>query len=651
MNIILALDGPSGSGKSSTARGVASRAGWNYLDTGALYRAATWLFLERNLTDAKSLLTALSREPITFLADPNNPVTKCGGTDISVAIREERVTAKVSEVSAWPELRTELLRLQRKMIDESKVGIVVEGRDIATVVAPQAQLKVYLEADLTARAKRRQLEISAATQEEVADSLQTRDEIDSTREVSPLRIAEDALYIDSTDLSLDETIDYIWNILKQRSLLGLPVVVVVGRPNVGKSTLVNRLIGAREAIIEDSPGVTRDRVRYEAEWNGRRFTVVDTGGWEPSAEGIALKISDAAQGAIEDADLVLFVVDGQVGAQRDDENLVGMLRRSGKDVMLIANKIDSEQDELGAHALWSVGLGEPYFVSAAHGRGSGDLLDAIVERLPEVGRSRVDDGFRKIAIVGRPNVGKSSLLNAFAGKVRALVDDAAGTTRDPIDELIEIEDKTWRFIDTAGIRRRAHQASGADYYATLRTERAIDNAEVVIAVLDAAVPITEQDLRVISLAEETGKALVIVMNKWDLLDDERRATLERELDRNLDQVEWAARINLSAKTGWHKDRLIPAIESALASWEFRIPTAKLNAFLGQVVGTTPPPLRGGRQPRILFATQAGIAPPTFAIFATEFLEPSYRRFIERRLREEFGFAGTPIRISVRIRER
>lgn len=651
MNIILALDGPSGSGKSSTARGVASRAGWNYLDTGALYRAATWLFLERNLTDAKSLLTALSREPITFLADPNNPVTKCGGTDISVAIREERVTAKVSEVSAWPELRTELLRLQRKMIDESKVGIVVEGRDIATVVAPQAQLKVYLEADLTARAKRRQLEISAATQEEVADSLQTRDEIDSTREVSPLRIAEDALYIDSTDLSLDETIDYIWNILKQRSLLGLPVVVVVGRPNVGKSTLVNRLIGSREAIIEDSPGVTRDRVRYEAEWNGRRFTVVDTGGWEPSAEGIALKISDAAQGAIEDADLVLFVVDGQVGAQRDDENLVGMLRRSGKDVMLIANKIDSEQDELGAHALWSVGLGEPYFVSAAHGRGSGDLLDAIVERLPEVGRSRVDDGFRKIAIVGRPNVGKSSLLNAFAGKVRALVDDAAGTTRDPIDELIEIEDKTWRFIDTAGIRRRAHQASGADYYATLRTERAIDNAEVVIAVLDAAVPITEQDLRVISLAEETGKALVIVMNKWDLLDDERRATLERELDRNLDQVEWAARINLSAKTGWHKDRLIPAIESALASWEFRIPTAKLNAFLGQVVGTTPPPLRGGRQPRILFATQAGIAPPTFAIFATEFLEPSYRRFIERRLREEFGFAGTPIRISVRIRER
>lgn len=651
MNIVVALDGPSGSGKSSTARGIASRAGWNYLDTGALYRAATWLLLERNLKDAKSLVAVLTHEPITFSGDPDHPITKCGGVDISAAIREERITSRVSEVSAWPELRSELLQLQRKLIGESKIGIVVEGRDIGTLVAPEAQLKIYLEADISARAQRRQREIGEVTENEVADSLSARDHVDSTREASPLRMAADALYLDSTDLSLDETIDYIWNVLKQRSLLGLPIVVIVGRPNVGKSTLVNRLIGSREAIIEDSPGVTRDRVRYEAVWNGRRFTVVDTGGWEPSAEGIALKISDAAQGAIADADLVLFVLDGQVGAQRDDENLVGMLRKSGKDVMLIANKIDSERDELSAHALWNVGLGEPHFVSAAHGRGAGDLLDAIVARLPEVGRSRIDDGFRKIAIVGRPNVGKSSLLNAFAGKVRALVDDAAGTTRDPIDELIEIDGKTWRFIDTAGIRRRAHQASGADYYATLRTERAIDNAEVVVAVLDVAVPITEQDLRVISLAEETGKALVIVMNKWDLLDDDRRMALERELDRNLDQVEWAARINLSAKTGWHKDRLIPAIESALASWEFRIPTAKLNAFLGQVVGSTPPPLRGGRQPRILFATQAGIAPPTFAIFATEFLEPSYRRFIERRLREEFGFAGTPIRISVRIRER
>ena len=559
-------------------------------------------------------------------------------------------------MSAWPELRSALLLLQRRIIESAKNGIVVEGRDIGTVVAPNAQLKIWLEADINARAIRRDSEerdmrFANGGVDQVAESLRERDEKDSSRNVSPLKRAEDAVIVDSTDLTLNETIDYIWNILKQRSLIGLPKVVIVGRPNVGKSTLVNRIIGSREAIIEDTPGVTRDRVSYEAEWNGKSFTVVDTGGWEPTAEGIALKISDAAESAIVDADLVLFVVDAQVGQQSDDDALISVLRKSKKPVMLIANKVDSEKDELEAHSLWNLGLGEPHFISAAHGRGSGDLLDIIVDRLPEVGQSRVDDGFRRIAIVGRPNVGKSSLLNSFAGTTRALVDDAEGTTRDPIDELIDIGSKTWRFIDTAGIRRRAHQASGSDYYAALRTERAIENAEVVIMVLDASVPITEQDLRIISLVEDSGKALIIGMNKWDLVDEDRRTALDKETERNFDQVEWAERVNISAKTGWHKDRLLPAIERALASWEQRIPTGKLNSFLGQLVGSNPPPIRGGKQPKILFATQAGIAPPTFVIFATEFLEASYRRFIERRLREEFGFSGSPIRVSVRIRER
>lgn len=653
MGVVVAIDGPSGSGKSSTAKGLASRAGWNYLDTGALYRAATWLANSKEITDAAGLLVALKESPITFKSDPKDPRTFCGGIDISREIRDPAVTDRVSVISAWREIREELVTLQRKIISSAKEGIIVEGRDIGTVVVPNAQLKVFLHADIAARARRRELELSenGIYGGQVAESLQNRDEIDSSREISPLRMASEAIDIDSTDLSLEETIDYIWNVLEQRSLLGLPVVVVVGRPNVGKSTLVNRLIGSREAIIEDTPGVTRDRVRYEAEWNGKRFIVYDTGGWEPSAEGIALKISEVAENSIIDADLVLFVVDGQVGIQSDDDNLVGMLRRSGKDVLLVANKIDSERDEIEAHALWNLGLGEPQFVSAAHGRGSGDLLDVIVNKLPKFGKSKDDDGYRRVAIVGRPNVGKSSLLNSLAGSVRALVDDAAGTTRDPIDELIEIDGKTWRFIDTAGIRRRAHQASGTDYYATLRTERAIDNAEVVVMVLDASVPITEQDLRIITIIEEAGKALVIGMNKWDLLDEDRRLALEREIDRNLDQVAWAQRVNFSAKTGWHKDRLMPALEDALHGWESRIPTAKLNSFLGQLVGSTPPPIRGGRLPKILFATQAGIAPPTFIIFATDFIEPSYRRFIERRLREEFGFIGTPIRISVRIRER
>lgn len=654
--VIVAMDGPSGSGKSSTSKGLAKRAGWSYLDTGALYRAATWLSLEYGLDTPDALIAALHNNPIKFMTNPNHARIFVGEKELTTEIREERINQSVSQISAWPELRNELLILQREIIAEAERGIVVEGRDIGTVVAPGAQLKIYLQADIEARANRREnelntLDISMSKDYNVAESLAARDAIDSSREASPLKRAPDALLIDSTHLSLEETIDYIWNILKQRSLLGLPVVAVVGRPNVGKSTLVNRIVGGREAIIEDTPGVTRDRVKYDAEWNGKKFTLMDTGGWEPTAEGIALKISDAAQSAIGEADLLLFVIDAHVGAQSEDQELVNILRKSKVDVMLIANKVDSEKDELDAHQLWNIGLGEPHFVSAAHGRGSGDLLDKIVERLPEVGRGRISDGFRKIAIVGRPNVGKSSLLNTFAGSTRALVDDAEGTTRDPIDELIDVEGKTWRFIDTAGIRRRAHQASGTDYYAALRTERAIENTEVVVAVLDASAQMTEQDLRIISMAEESGKALVIVMNKWDLLDEDRRLQLEREIDRNLDQVSWAERINLSAKTGWHKDRLIPAVERALAGWEFRVPTGRLNAFMGQLVSSNPPPVRGGKQPKILFATQAGIEPPTFIIFATDFLESSYRRFIERRLREEFGFAGSPIRISVRLRDR
>ena len=656
MTVIVAMDGPSGSGKSSTSKAIAKSAGWLYLDTGALYRAATWLAMRETIDDAETLVAALEKYPIVFKTDPDNPVTLCGGIDISEAIRTPEVTSAVSRISAWPELRSSLLGLQRKIIESAKNGIVVEGRDIGTVVAPHAQLKIWLEADINARAIRRdseqrQMDFDSGGVAKVADLLQDRDVLDSTRTTSPLKKADDAFVVDSTNLTLSETIEYIWNILKQRSLIGLPRVVIVGRPNVGKSTLVNRIIGSREAIIEDTPGVTRDRVSYEAEWNGKNFVVVDTGGWEPTAEGIALKISDAAESAIIDADLVLFVVDAQVGQQSDDDALISVLRKSKKPIMLIANKVDSDKDELEAHSLWNLGLGEPHFISAAHGRGSGDLLDLIVSQLPEVGQSRMDDGYRRIAIVGRPNVGKSSLLNSFAGTTRALVDDAEGTTRDPIDELIDIGDKTWRFIDTAGIRRRAHQASGSDYYAALRTERAIENAEVVIMVLDASVPITEQDLRIISLVEDSGKALVIGMNKWDLVDEERRLALDKETDRNFDQVEWAERVNISAKTGWHKDRLLPAIERALSSWELRVPTGRLNSFLGQLVGSNPPPIRGGKQPKILFATQAGIAPPTFVIFATEFLEASYRRFIERRLREEFGFSGSPIRVSVRIRER
>ncbi|RYV50861.1 ribosome biogenesis GTPase Der [Pengzhenrongella frigida] len=434
----------------------------------------------------------------------------------------------------------------------------------------------------------------------------------------------------------------------------LPVLAVVGRPNVGKSTLVNRILGRREAVVEDKPGVTRDRVNYRAEWAGRHFTVIDTGGWEVDAKGIAARVAEQAEIAISLADAVLFVVDAQVGPTATDERVVKLLRKAGKPVVLCANKVDGPRTESDATDLWSLGLGEPHPVSALHGRGTGDLLDAAMKALPTIsahGAAIPVGGPRRVALVGRPNVGKSSLLNKVLGSQRVVVDDVAGTTRDPVDELVMLKGKPWWFVDTAGIRRRVHQTSGADFYASLRTQAAIEKAEVAVVLVDASVKMTEQDTRVISQVVEAGRALVIAYNKWDLMDEDRRSFLEREIDQDLVQVQWAPRINFSAKTGWHTDRMVPALERALASWETRISTGKLNAFLGELVASHPHPLRGGKQPRILFATQAATCPPRFVLFTTGFLEAGYRRYIERMLRETFGFEGTPISISVRVREK
>ena len=648
--IVVAIDGPSGAGKSSTSKLVAQRAGWNYLDTGALYRAVAWLALREKISSADEILGALANNTIHFIADPKNPKVFVGDVDVTTEIRSEKVTESVSVISALPEVRAALLNLQRRLINEAERGIVVEGRDIGTVVAPDAPLKIYLQADIAARAARRSSEIAAPVSS-VSDSLAQRDEIDSTRAVSPLAKATDAVLIDSTELDLEETVERVWELLKERSLLGLPIVAILGRPNVGKSTLINRFIGRREAIVEDTPGVTRDRVQYECDWGGRRFIIMDTGGWESKPDGISVQVSASAELAMQEADVLAFVVDAHVGALDEDDILVQELRKVKKPMVLIANKVDSDVDEADAHALWNLGLGEPRFVSALHGRGSGDLLDHIVREMPEVGGAQTQDGYRKIALIGRPNVGKSSLLNALAGENRSIVDDVAGTTRDPVDELIEFGGSIWRFIDTAGLRKRANQASGTDYYATLRTQSALERCECAVVVLDASVPISEQDLRVITMVEEAGKAMVIVMNKWDLVDEDRRDQLDKEIDRHLDQVEWAQRVNVAAKTGWHRDRLAPALRTAIDSWERRVPTAKLNSFLGALIGATPPPVRGGKQPKIYYATQAGIAPPKFVIFSSGWIEPSYRRFIERRLREEFGFPGTPVMVAIRVKER
>jgi GTP-binding protein len=432
-----------------------------------------------------------------------------------------------------------------------------------------------------------------------------------------------------------------------------PTLAVVGRPNVGKSTLVNRLIGRREAVVQDVPGVTRDRVTHDALWRGRRFTVVDTGGWDPQASGLQAAVTAQAERAMQTADAVLVVVDGSVGATETEDAIARVLRRSKRPVILAVNKVDDERAEADAAAMWSLGLGEPIVVSALHGRGSGDLLDAVLDALPTAPGEIIGaiGGPRRVALIGKPNVGKSSLLNKLTGESRSVGHEVAGTTVDPVDSLVELDGRLWRFVDTAGLRRRVNQAKGMEYYASLRTQTALEAAEVAIVLIDSSVPLTEQDQRVITMVIDSGRALVIAMNKADLVDAERREDVERELERDLVRVTWAARINISATTGRGVHRLAPAMQTALNSWDRRIPTGRLNSWLGELIAATPPPVRSGKQPKVLFATQAANRPPTFVLFTSGFLEAGYRRFIERRLREDFNFTGSPVRVNVRVREK
>lgn len=489
------------------------------------------------------------------------------------------------------------------------------------------------------------------TDDELAERLADVDDDLAEQRAAALRSGLEDYDLDEEDLDLLELSEEGEDGITY--LPALPVIAIVGRPNVGKSALVNRILGRREAVVEDTPGVTRDRVSYKGEWLDRRFTLVDTGGWEPDAKGIDASVAAQAEVAIELCDVVMFVVDATVGATATDEHVVRLLRKTKKPVFLVANKVDDARQEPEAAALWNLGLGEPYPVSALHGRGVADLLDEIFKVLPEVSAVAKQEigGPRRVAILGRPNVGKSSLLNKAAGEERVVVNEMAGTTRDPVDEQIELGGRVWRFVDTAGIRRRVHLQHGADFYATLRTQAALEKAEVAVVILDVTEPISEQDVRIIDLVLESGRALVIAYNKWDLLDDDRRRYLEREIEQDLHHVAWAPRVNISARTGRHLEKLVPALETALASWDTRIPTGKFNAFLTELTQEHPHPVRGGKQPRILFGTQASTRPPTFVLFTTGFLDPGYRRFIQRRLREIYGFAGTPIVLNMRVRER
>ncbi|MCP1387004.1 ribosome biogenesis GTPase Der [Corynebacterium sp. TA-R-1] len=433
----------------------------------------------------------------------------------------------------------------------------------------------------------------------------------------------------------------------------LPTVSIVGRPNVGKSTLVNRFIGRREAVVEDHPGVTRDRVSYLSDWGGRRFWVQDTGGWDPDAKGIHAAIARQSEAAMETSDVIVMVVDSHTGITETDAVMARNLQRSDVPVILVANKFESDSQWGDVASFYGLGLGDPWPVSALHGRGGADVLDEILRLFPEVPRAAnsVTEGPRRVALVGRPNVGKSSLLNKLSKSDRSVVDNVAGTTVDPVDELIQLDDQLWKFIDTAGLRKKVKNAQGHEYYASLRTRGTIDAAEVCVCVIDASQEISEQDQRVISMVLEAGKAMVILFNKWDLMDEDRRYYFDREFEQTIGHLGWVTKINVSAETGRGLHRLEPAMQQALESWDKRVSTGQLNNWLRDAVAANPPPMKNNRLPKILFATMVSTRPPTIVLFTTGFLDAGYRRYLERKFREQFGFDGSPIRIAVRVRER
>ena len=434
---------------------------------------------------------------------------------------------------------------------------------------------------------------------------------------------------------------------------GVPVVAIVGRPNVGKSSLVNRVLGRREAIVEAMPGVTRDRKHFVAEWNGRAFEIVDTGGLEPGVDGLDARVAEQAQVAIEAADAIVLVVDASEGPTQDDLAVADMLRKSDKPVVVAANKVDDPADEPLAAAFFRLGLGEPRALSALHGRGSGDFLQALIESLPEVRRDS-DDSWGSVAIIGRPNVGKSSILNALTGEQRAIVDAIPGTTRDPVDASIVLEDgRVLRIVDTAGMRRQTQIKDPIEYFSFLRSRRTLTRVDVALLVIDAGEGVTSHDQHLAHEIVEHGRACVVALNKWDLIppEDTDRKRLEATTAEKLRFVPWATFVRTRAPTGRGIDKLGPKLVEATESHRRRLPTALVNRLVRDAQQQRPHPRLGGRASRILYAVQAESAPPTIVVFSTGRVEENYRRYLENRLRESEPFAGSPLRIEVRVKAR
>ncbi|MFZ9696843.1 MAG: ribosome biogenesis GTPase Der [Ilumatobacteraceae bacterium] len=439
-----------------------------------------------------------------------------------------------------------------------------------------------------------------------------------------------------------------------------PHVVIVGRPNVGKSTLFNRFVGGQVAIVEDRPGITRDRKTHDANWLGREFTVTDTGGWMPGGSELDEKVSRQVEQAVKTADLVLFVVDASIGATDDDERIATWLRRTGRTVLVVANKADNDRRETDRWSFLSLGLGEPYPVSALHGRRAGDLLDVVVDELgiedeveptvdnddetPETVDANLE-GVPRVAIVGRPNVGKSTLFNRLCGEERSVVHDMAGTTRDAIDTLIEADEGRIVLVDTAGMRRRAKIDDSAEYYSLVRALRAVDEADVALLVIDATQGITSQDQRLAERIDAAGSPLIVVLNKWDLLDTEAREEVTTEIGRKLYFIGDAPVLRISALSGKGVHRLMPILTESIEQYQRRVPTRDVNRVIAEAQQRQP----AAAGARVLYALQGAADPPTFTLFVNRELPPTYLRYLERSIREAFKFGSTPIKLRVRRR--
>ncbi len=442
--------------------------------------------------------------------------------------------------------------------------------------------------------------------------------------------------------------------------MGVPVVAIVGRPNVGKSTLLNRIVGRQEAIVEERPGVTRDRKELDAEWGGRRFVLVDTGGWLASGDAIDEQVSRQAERAMAAADLLLLVVDTEVGVTEEDARVAAVVRRLGRPVLVVANKVDGDSRDLDVWEFARLGLGDPWPVSALHGRGTGDLLDEVVARLPEPGPDEErafelrpaapgpvpgpEAAMPSVAIVGRPNVGKSTLFNRLIGDERSVVHDMPGTTRDTIDTVIEAPSGRIRLLDTAGMRRRSRIHEGTEYYSLVRALRAVDAADVAILVIDATEGVSHQDQRLAERIDAAGSPIVLLLNKWELLDAEQRAAVRAQVADRLGFLPEAPVVAGSALTGKAIHKLLPALDAAMEGYRRRVPTRELNTVIQAAQAAHPSP--GGR---VLYATQGATDPPTITLFATRELPRTYLRYLERKIREHFEFGPTPVKLRVRRR--